>query len=52
MSFPTAFSYVPWGHHINVRIKEIQAQLPTTEQIKAVIEQAEQDFLRDKKDKN
>lgn len=28
----------------NVRIKEIQEQLPTTEQIKAVIEQAEEEF--------
>lgn len=33
----------------NVRIREIQEQLPTTEQIKAVIEQAEEDFARNKK---
>ena len=33
----------------NVRIKEIQEQLPTTEQIKAVIEQAEEEFTRNLK---
>ena len=33
----------------NVRIKEIQDQLPTTEQIQAVIEQAEEDFIRSQK---
>ena len=33
----------------NVRIKEIQDQLPTTEQIQAVIEQAEEDCLRNQK---
>jgi len=32
----------------NVHIKEIQKQLPTTEQIKAVIEAAESDFLEKK----
>ena len=32
----------------NVQIKEIQEQLPSTEQIKAVIEQAEQDYLQGK----
>ena len=32
----------------NVRIREIQEQLPTTEQIKAVIEQAEEDFVRNR----
>ena len=33
----------------NVRIKEIQEQLPTTEQIKAVIEAAEEDYYKQKK---
>ena len=33
----------------NVRIKEIQKQLPTTKQIQAVIEQAEDDFIRNQK---
>mgnify|MGYP002866630131 FL=1 len=32
----------------NVQIKEIQEQLPSTDQIKAVIEQAEQDYLKGK----
>ena len=35
----------------NVRIREIQEQLPSTEQIKAVIEQAEQEYLQGKKEK-
>ena len=30
----------------NVRIKEIQEQLPTAEQIQAVVAQAEEDFKR------
>lgn len=34
----------------NVRIKEIQEQLPTAEQIKAVIDQAEEDFYKEKAD--
>lgn len=34
----------------NIRIEEVQAQLPTTEQIKACIEQAEEEYLRSKKD--
>ena len=34
----------------NVRIKEIQEQLPTAEQIQAVIEQAEEDYIRNQKE--
>ena len=34
----------------NVKIEEIQAQLPTTEQIKACIEQAEEEYLQMKKE--
>ena len=30
----------------NVRIREIQEQLPTPEQIQAVVAQAEEDFMR------
>ena len=33
----------------NVRIKEIQEQLPTPEQIKEIVDQAEQDYLQGKK---
>ena len=32
----------------NVRIREIQEKMPTPEQIKAVIEAAEEDYLREK----
>ena len=34
----------------NVKIEEIRAQLPTTEQIKACIEQAEEEYLQSKKE--
>ena len=34
----------------NVKIEEVQAQLPTTEQIKACIEQAEEEYLQMKKE--
>ena len=34
----------------NVQIEEVQAQLPTTEQIKACIEQAEEEYLQMKKE--
>ena len=34
----------------NVKIEEVQAQLPTTEQIKACIEQAEEEYLQRKKE--
>ena len=50
MEFPILFSYIPWGHQIgvasydNVRMKEVQAQLPTEEQIRQRIEQAEEEF--------
>jgi hypothetical protein len=35
----------------NVRIKEIQEQLPTPEQIKEIVDQAEQDYLQEKQEK-
>jgi predicted nuclease of restriction endonuclease-like (RecB) superfamily len=35
----------------NIRIKEIQEKLPTTEQIKAVIDQAEEEFIRSRQKK-
>lgn len=35
----------------NVKIEEVQAQLPTTEQIKDCIEQAEEEYLQMKKEK-
>ena len=34
----------------NIKIEEVQAQLPTTEQIKACIEQAEEEYLQMKKE--
>lgn len=36
----------------NVRIKEIQEQLPTPEQIKEIVDQAEHDYLQGKQKKN
>lgn len=36
----------------NVRIKEIQQQLPTPEQIKEIVDQAEHDYLQGKQKKN
>ena len=35
----------------NVRIKEIQKQLPTPEQIKEIVDQAEQDYMQGKQEK-
>ena len=35
----------------NVRIREIEKQLPSTEQIKAIMDQAEEDFIREQRKK-
>ena len=35
----------------NVRIREIEKQLPSAEQIKAIMDQAEEDFIREQQSK-